>query len=190
MSTSSSYSLTLARLLPDELSIDPAQMRLGSGATAARDASAAGFMASKIGESIGAALDVDVLELIAEAWAKTDALRASVANPPEGPATPMHLYLAKHDVVCESQLKVALEFAGVPALTDHLDLRLKAMFEGVGVAIENGCIVAVDGGKGAAKVELLYSSASLLSRSTDWVTLPGTWTLGRPVQIGKALKLH
>lgn len=93
-------------------------------------------------------------------------------------------------MVCDSQLKVALEFAGVPAVTDHLDLRLKAMFGGVGVTIENGCIVGFDAGRGAAKVELLYSSASLLSQSTDWVTLPGTWTLRRPIRIDPVAALH
>ena len=189
MSTTSSSALTLARLLPGPLSIDPAQMHLGSAAATTRDDGASGFLTTKIGESVSAALDVDVLELIAEAWAKTDGLRASAANEHDGFA-PLHVYLAKHDVVCDSRLKIALEFAGVPAVTDHLDLRLKAMFEGVGVTIENGCIVAVDDGRGAAKVELLYSSASLLSQSTEWVTLPGTWTLARPVRIGNGPSLH
>lgn len=71
----------------------------------------------------------------------------------------------------------------MPAVTDHLNLRLKAMFEGVGVTIENGCIVSLDAGRGSAKAELLYSNASLLSESSDWVTLPAKCTLGRPIRI-------
>ena len=79
---------------------------------------------------------------------------------------------------------MALEFAGLDAITDHLDLRLKAMFDGVGLLIENGCIVAVDLGRAAARAELRYSNATLLGQSTDWVALPSKYTLKHPLQIG------
>ena len=177
--------LTIGALLPRDLSIDTSQMKLkGNGATT--HAGAAGFMQEKIRDSVDAALHIDVLELIADAWSRTADIQtaaAAAAKPGASPA-PTHLYLAKHEIVCDNQLKVALEFAGLDAITDHLDLRLKAMFDGVGLLIENGCIVAVDLGRAAARAELRYSNATLLGQSTDWVALPSKSTLKRPLQIG------
>ncbi|MBV8036419.1 hypothetical protein [Roseateles sp.] len=178
--SSAPSSLTLAALLPAGLSVDASRMQLGAG----NHGDEGGFLRSKIGEGVTAALKLDVMELIAEAWAKTDELRGAAAG--AGSGSPAHLFLAGHDVSCDSELKVVLEFAGMPALTDHLKLRLKAMFQGVGVTVANGCIVALDAGRGAAKAELLYSNTSLLSESSDWVTLPGQYTLARPVRIGHA----
>jgi len=179
----SDATFTLARLLPPDVAVDAAQMRLDGNGSAAARGTELGFLQSKIDDGVRAALDVDVMEILAEAWAKTDDLRQAGGSEAAS-ATPTHLFLAKHDVVCDNQLKVALEFAGMPAITDHLDLRLTASFEGVGVTIEHGCIVAVDAGRGAAKAELLYSNARVLGRSTDWVALPAHCTLARPVRIG------
>jgi hypothetical protein len=175
---------TLASLLPEGLAVDRSKMRLGTASPLSE--AEGGFLQDKIRDGIASALGVDVIELIAEAWAKTEELRQAAASAKAGAGEPAHLFLAKHDVVCDSELKVALEFAGMPALTDHLKLRLRAMFQGVGVTVEDGCIVALDAGRGAAKAELLYSSASLLSESSDWVTLPGHYPLTRPVRIGRA----
>lgn len=180
MSTETPASFTLASLLPEGLTVDRSKMRLGAGP--GKDAGA-GFLQDKIRDGVVAALDLDILELIAQAWAKTDELRRAAEGAKAGAPGPTHLFLAKHDVDCDSELKVALEFAGMPAVTDHLKLRLKAMFQGVGVTVENGCIVALEAGRGAAKAELLYSNTSLLSQSTDWVTLPGRYRLSRPVRI-------
>lgn len=186
----SESTLTVAVLLPRELALDSSQMRLNAGGDASPRGAEDGFLQSKIRDGVASALEVDVLGLIAEAWAKTAELQAAAATTERGSEAPTHVFLAKHDVVCDNQLKVALEFAGMAAVTDHLNLRLKAMFEGVGVTIENGCIVALDAGRGAAKAELLYSNAKLLGQSTDWVTLPAKCTLARPIRIGRSTPIH
>ena len=181
--------LTLSDLLPSGFTVDTTQMQLSANRAQSPSTQEASFIGQQIRDHVASALDVDVLELIAEAWAKSGELKEAAAHPsPEG--VPTHLFLAKHDVVCDSELKIALEFAGIPALTDHLSVRLKAMFEGVGLTIEKGCIVALDAGRGAARVELLYSNASLLGKSTDWVALPGHTTLARPVPITRGESVH
>ncbi len=174
-----------SQLLPRDISIDSSQMHLERGGVASPNGTETGFLEGKIREGVTSALNVDVLEFIAQAWAKVEEMQTAATADRRGAKQPTHLFLAKHDVVCENQLKATLEFAGIPAITDHLNLRLKAIFEGVGVTIENGCIVALDVGRGSAKAELLYSNASLLSQSTDWVTLPARHTLTHPVQIGR-----
>lgn len=171
--------LSVAALLPDAIALDPAQLRFGK--EAAGLGAAAGFVQTKLLEAVRAALDADVMAVLAEAWAKTAELRNAAQA--QGAGQPTHLYLAKHEIACDNQLKLVLEFAGLPALTDHLDLRLKAQFEGVGLSIEQGCIVALDAGRGMAKLELLYSNAKLLSQSSDWVRLPASCTLAHPVRI-------
>jgi len=177
----SDSTLTLAALLGSPPDVDPAKMGLASEAGASTN-DGAGFLRTKISEGLSSALGVDVMALIAEAWAKTDDVRRA-ASAQRGSGQPAHLFLAKHDIACDNKLDVTLEVLGAPAITDHLSLRLKAMFEGVGVTIDHDCIVAVDAGRGAAKAELLYSDASLLSESSDWIALPAKWVLRRPIRI-------
>ncbi len=86
-------------------------------------------------------------------------------------------------VVCQNRLDLVLEFAGMPAVTDHLQLRLSAKFEGVGVTVAEGCIVAIDAGRGAAQAELRYSNTKLIGRTTDWVGLPTQHRLERPIPV-------
>lgn len=186
----SDSTFTLAALLPHDLAIDSSQMHLQGNDAAPSQGPEKGFLEAKIQEGVASALNVDVLELVAQAWAKTAEMQKAATADRRGSGQPTHMFLAKHDVVCDNKLKVALEFAGVPAITDHLNLRLKAMFEGVGVTIENGCIVALDTGRGSARAELLYSNASLLGQSTDWVALPGQHRLAHPVQIGRGKAVH
>jgi hypothetical protein len=174
-------SLTVAGLLPADLHLDPAELTIPPGSPAAGSGFTA-FVGAKLGEAVTGALGLDVLELIAQAWAKADELRGLAKTPP-GTGELTHVFLAKHEVACENKLNVVLEFAGAPAVTDHLRLTVTAQFEGVGLTIDSGCIVALDAGRGAAKAELHYSNAKLVGSTTDWVTLPGKLVLSRPIPI-------
>ena len=176
----SNASLKLSDLLPGDIKVDPAELNLEKGKSLSP--SLMGFLGSKVQESVGSALNLDVLEVIAQAWSKADELKEA-SGAMRAPGEVKQVYLAKHDVVCENKLNVALEFAGVPAVTDHLQLTLTAKFEGVGLTIGGGYIVAIDGGRGAAQVELRYSNTKLIGRTTDWVKLPSKLTLARPIQI-------
>jgi hypothetical protein len=180
-------SMKLSALLPAELHIDPAEMSLGQGKTVS--ATMLSFVGTKVQDAIASSLDIDVLELIAEAWAKTGELRELCEG--ERRSEAQHVFLAKHDVECESRVKVLVEFAGAAGLgaslapvTDELRLILKAKFEGIGLTIDKGFIVAVDAGKGAAQAELRYSNAKLVATTSGWVELPAKHTLRHPIQIG------
>jgi hypothetical protein len=176
----SQRALTVSGLLPDNLKIDAAELAFrGEGSVGS---TLLGFLGTKVQEALGSALDIDVLELIAEAWAKTDELREVAAGMHESGEV-KHLFLAKHDVVCENRLNVVLEFAGAPTITDHLQLTLTAKFEGVGVTVDGHCIVAVDAGQGAAKAELRYSNTKLAGSTTEWVALAFKHTLAHPISI-------
>jgi hypothetical protein len=175
--------LTIADLLPLDCHLDTKQLQLPQEGSASVSSSVASFLQEKLQDSVSGALKLDVLELVAEAWSKTDELRELAERKPTSGGEPTHIFLAKHDVVCENRLNIALEFAGVPTLTDHLKLKLTAKFEGVGVTVENGYIVALDAGRGAAKAELSYSSTKLIGSTSDWVKLPGHYKLARPLPI-------
>lgn len=177
----SDRSLTLASLFPSTPRLDASELKLqrsaGSGESGLLD-----FIGAKAQEGVAEALDVDVLGLVAQGWSKVDDLRG-VAEQTLRTGQPAHVFLGKHELTCDNQLDVVLEFAAVPAVTDHLQLRLVALFESVGLTIERGCIAAIDAGRGSARAELRYSSAKLLGQSTDAVVLPRRWRLERPVAV-------
>ncbi len=176
----SDRSLTVADLLPAALDIDARELDLrGAGLV---ETGLLDFVAAKVRDSAAGLLQLDVLGLVAQAWSKVDELRV-LAEQTRRSGETRHVFLGKHDVVCENRLDLVLEFAGMPAVTDHLQLRLSAKFEGVGVTVAQGCIVAVDAGRGAAQAELRYSNTKLIGRTTDWVALPAQHRLERPIPV-------
>lgn len=175
-------SLTLAKLIPASLRVDAKELKLQD---AAAGDSLLAFVGAKVQEGVEQALDVDVLGLVAQAWSKVDELRG-VAEQTVRSAQPSHVFLGKHELTCDNQLDVVLEFAGVPAVTDHLQVRLVAVFESVGLTLERGCITEIDAGRGSARVELRYSNAKLLGQSTDAVELPVRWRLQHAVAVDRA----
>jgi hypothetical protein len=176
----SDRSLTVADLLPAALDIDARELDLRGGAVV--ETGLLDFVAAKVRDSVAGLLQIDVLGLVAQAWSKVDELRA-LAEQTRRSGETRHAFLGKHDVVCQNRLDLVLEFAGMPAVTDHLQLRLSAKFEGVGVTVAQGCIVAVDAGRGAAQAELRYSNTKLIGRTTDWVELPAQHRLERPIPV-------
>ncbi len=139
----SQSTLTVSQLLPLGMTVDPSQLCWDAGTSKAA-AGLDGFVKDKVRDGVVAALDMDVLELIATAWAKVDDLADVADASRRTPGQTTHVFLAKHDVICENKLNVALEFAGVPAVTDHLRIKLTAKFEGIGMTIDGGYIVALD----------------------------------------------
>jgi hypothetical protein len=176
----SDRSLTVADLLPAALDIDARELDLRGGG--GLETGLLDFVAAKVRDSVAGLLQLDVLGLVAQAWSKVDELRA-LAEQTRRSGETRHAFLGKHDVVCQNRLDLVLEFAGMPAVTDHLQLRLSAKFEGVGVTVAEGCIVAIDAGRGAAQAELRYSNTKLIGRTTDWVGLPTQHRLERPIPV-------
>jgi hypothetical protein len=176
----SDRSLTVADLLPAALDVDARELDLRGGGVA--ETGVLDFVSAKVRDRVAGLLQLDVLGLIAQAWTKLDEL-CVLAEQTRRSGETRHAFLGKHDVVCDNRLDVVLEFAGVPAVTDHLQLRLSAKFEGVGVTIADGCIVAIDAGRGAAQAELRYSNTKLVGRTTDWVELPTRHRLERPIPV-------
>lgn len=176
----SDRSLTVADLLPAALTIDARELDLRGGEVA--EPGVLDFVSAKVRDGVAGLLQLDVLGLIAQAWSKIDEL-CVLAEQTRRSGETRHALLGKHDVVCDNRLDVVLEFAGLPAVTDHLQLRLSAKFEGVGVTVADGCIIAVDAGRGAAQAELRYSNTKLIGRTTDWVELPARHRLQRPIPV-------
>jgi hypothetical protein len=176
----SDRSLTVADLLPAALDIDAQKLDLRGGGVV--ETGLLDFAAAKLRDSVADLLQLDMLGLVAQAWSKLDELRALAAQTRcSGEAR--HAFVGKHDVVCQNRLDLLLEFAGMPAVTDPLQLRLSAKFEGMGVTVAEGCIAAVDAGRGAAQAELRYSNTKLIGRTSDWVDLPAQHRLEWPIPV-------
>lgn len=191
----SDASLKLSDLLPSRKPVDPAQLKLAAERPIPQGV--LGFVHSKVEEAIDGALQADVLGLIALAWTKVSALKVA-ADESREKNQPRHVYLGSHEIVSDNKIDVRVEFGPLPGavkellapLTDELGLKLEAKFEGVGLTIEQGAIVAIDAGEGAVKAELCYSNKKLLATTTEPVKLPRTYRLPHPVMIGPASATH
>jgi hypothetical protein len=119
------------------------------------------------------ALDVDVLELIGQAWSKARELREyadPVKHPPEETSI---VHLGDHAVTCEVHpvLEVRLGDVALPEL--RFTVNVVAKFKSVALTIRGGAIRAVAPGVCSALAELKYRSVTLKREETPELRLPG-----------------
>jgi hypothetical protein len=141
------------------------------------EAGAAGIAWSMLKDQAAArleeTLDLDVLELIGQAWSKARELREYAdprKHPPDETAV---VQLGEHAVTCEVYpvLEVRLGDVALPEL--RFTLNLVARFKAVGLTIRGGAIRAVAPGACAAVAELKYRSVTLKREETPELHLPG-----------------
>jgi len=118
-------------------------------------------------------LDLDVLEVIGQAWSKARELREyadPLKHPPEETSI---VHLGEHAVTCEVYpvLEVRLGDVALPEL--RFTLNVIAKFKSVALTIRGGAIRAVAPGACAAVAELKYRSATLKREETPELRLPG-----------------
>jgi hypothetical protein len=109
-------------------------------------------------------LDLDVLELIGQAWRKARELREyadPLKHPPEETSI---VHLGEHAVTCEVHPVLAVR---------RFTVNLVAKFKSAALTIRGGAIRAVAPGVCAAVAELKYRSVSLKREETPELRLPG-----------------
>jgi hypothetical protein len=118
-------------------------------------------------------LDLDVLELIGQAWRKARELREyadPLKHPPEETSI---VHLGEHAVTCEVHPVLAVRLGDVALPELRFTVNLVAKFKSAALTIRGGAIRAVAPGVCAAVAELKYRSVSLKREETPELRLPG-----------------
>jgi hypothetical protein len=128
-------------------------------------------------------LDLDVLELIGQAWSKARELR-EYADPLKHPADETSIvHLGEHAVTCEVYPVLDIKLDELPLRELRFTLNLAAKFRGVALTIRGGAIRDVAPGACAALVELKYGKSILKREETPEVRLPGRFEFRQGLRI-------
>lgn len=131
------------------------------------------FIGSEATQAIDSVLDKDIFEVVAEGWAIADVLLpyADAKEHPRGERALVGLMEHSFIKVCHPVLDIM--WGDTKCASLKFDLELAANFRSVVLTICDGYIVAVDGGDGDVSVTLKYGDATLHSKKSPRVPLPG-----------------
>lgn len=176
----------LAALLPVAAADLEATLREHVGRAPGRPgvvANVFGLAAEAAAGKLREALDVDLIELIAGAWLKIEAVREYRDPSRYPPGKVAVVPLAQHDIVSTHDAVIDAEVAGVPLPELRLKVELTARFKSVALSIEGGRVVAIAPGECAVIVRLKYGAKLLKEQSTPALQLPGRISLGEGLAI-------
>lgn len=142
-----------------------------------------GFAASVGAEKLNKALEVDVIELLAKAWTKVQAVRDGAARSRATPGQSTLVALGAHDFThtCEPVLRRYVADVALPEL--KFTVELVAHFSGVSVSIVDSSLRAVAPGAASIIARLRYKSVKLKERSSPEWKLPAEISFGTGVPI-------
>lgn len=156
--------LSLRALLPERLERIDTAVRdvIGDGNGLQQGQIAWRFLGKKVGDCIQGAIDMDLLNVLADAWSTARELHA-YAGPPEhlrgkNIAVTLGQHEFTHTVRLELELSVNGGRAGPPL---PLDLDLTASIESVVLTIRDGRLVGVGSGEGRVSLQLKYKEVPL-----------------------------
>lgn len=167
--------LKVADLLPRRLeNVDEAARReLGDALKAGGTERVWSLAGAELEEALYRALDCDVLTLIAEAWAGLDSLR-EYGDPARHPPTETNVvHFGEHDFVRDVDVVVEATIGGSPCKELRFTLGIGARFDGVGLSVRNGHVVACVTGEGELKAELKFRDVPLHKETSPKLVLPG-----------------
>jgi hypothetical protein len=143
-----------------------------------------GFVAGIGAGELNKALDVDVVELLARAWAGADAVRDAARDSRSTPGERTLMALGPHEFThrCEPVLRLVVADKPLPAL--RLVLELVARFNCVKLAVSDGRLRAIAPGDASAVIRLKYNDVKLKEKSWPVWNLPAEIPLGPGVPIG------
>lgn len=146
-----------------------------------RSAMAWRFIRSTAAGEVRKALDLDVVEVLAEAWAKARELREYRHKPPGE----VHLlHLASHDLSTEVHPVLVVDLGTPPHPELRFALQVTARFEGAVLRIQDGTITGVETGHATATAQLKYRAVPLHRKEeSPRLGLPGARTFRTPIRI-------
>jgi len=131
-----------------------------------------GFAASVGAEKLNKALETDVVELLAKARTKVQAVRDAAARSRATPGQSMLVALGAHDFThtCEPALRLYVADVGLPEL--KLTVELVAHFSGASLSIADGALRAVAPGAASVIARVRYKSVTLKEKNSPEWKLP------------------
>jgi hypothetical protein len=118
----------------------------------------------KASDAVTAALDFDVFELVAQAWAKARELEAHAKETLETPGKTATLFLGSHSLTCDIHPIVKLTFGALGTLPVRFTLALEAAFDMAEVTLLGGRIVKIGRSQGQGSAVLKYGGTELHDR--------------------------
>jgi len=139
-------------------------------------------VANRVMGAVVGALDVKVLGLLADAWAKAREVHQyrtpDATHPPDATTT---LFLGEHELSADLHPVAQLDFSSVSHLTMRFTLSVSAKLRAAQLTIRNGHIIQIGKSDGSVSAKLKYGGVPLHKelRSQDWV-LVGDHILTEP----------
>ena len=145
-------------------------------------AGVSGAISNRVAGAVAGVLDVKILTLLANAWAKAREVhqyRTPDATHPADATTT--LFLGEHELSADLHPVAQLDFSGVSHLTMRFTVSVSAKLRAAQLSIRNGHIIEIGKSDGSVSAALKYGGVPLHKelRSQDWV-LVGDHVLAEP----------
>ena len=139
------------------------------------------FVRASAAAEVDKALDADVWQVLAHAWAKANELHTH-ANSPPGETRVVHL--GNHDFKTAVHPELTVDI-GKPPYPSPLvfTMEIATHIESATLRIKQGRIVALEAGEVWVYAELKYGKARLHKQDSPMLKLPGEWTFDPGIQI-------
>ena len=177
--------IKVADLLPEQLSLGPAvDEAMRDNPDACPPGLAWDFIAGQAGAALRSLLDCDVIELLAQGWAKASTIRAYADPAKHPPGETAIIHLAEHKFVREVHPVLKMTVAGCPPITLRFTVALAAQFRGLALSIESGHILAASTGDASVSAQLKYGAFDLTGeKESGKVALPGRFVFTPSIPI-------
>jgi hypothetical protein len=144
-----------------------------------------GYAASLAADELNKALDIEVIRVLAPAWAGVQAVRDAARRSMESNERTV-VTLGTHEVTSEQHPVVTLSMAQVPLPELRLTVDLLARFKSIALAIAGPSIRGIAPGEASLTAQLRYGGAVLKEAARPLWGLPARVSFGDgvPVVIG------
>ena len=164
-----------------DVALDSLRDRFSAGTPVARAWPA---IRKAVGSRLRAALDVDLLRLLAEGWTKVDLLRRDFIPAQERASTASQVTLAEHTQRIALDPDIHLTIDGIDACRLPIGLAIDVGITGAVLTIDGGAITEVELGELTLSAQLTYDGAELpIAMKTPQLKLVGLREIKPPIAI-------
>jgi hypothetical protein len=139
------------------------------------------LIGSEVEGALRSALDCDLIELLAQGWARARALQDYADPEKHPPGETAIVHLGERDFARELHPVVAVSIAGCPELELRFTLELAAHFSGLALSVRAGHIIGGRTGDAHVSAQLKYGEADLhKAKESKKLQLPGRFSFAPP----------
>jgi hypothetical protein len=130
--------------------------------------------------ALGKALDINLLDVVAEGWSKLKQLRDYCGRKLDDENKPFSVALAQHEVVSSHQPGIDVLLGEKVIAQIVVEVELSLTLKGIVLSVRDDHIIAVASGKFTGAGSVKYRGATLIEKSTKEYDIPGKWIFERP----------